>query len=735
MEKRSFAVMYALRELKMRRRQFLPVICITAGVMILLFNIMIFIQSSYVSDLAYYKTNAHIIMPGLTYEEAEALGTYSCVEAVEVVPDGGTYICYVDIRDEYHKNYITLANCGLELITGLNLTDRTPYNGYYLRYQNFGMREFWSCSLFNFRYINRLAYPPMQSGIMEVLILFSAAMIVAAVSLVFGMKIRRGIPEFAVMRAMGAKMSVIHNINALEAVGIVGVLFLPSLAVSLLTMRLVCWISEFIYSDYSMNTVLHFTVPWIAIAISFFLYLVGTYIAVLLCSRRIRARTVTELVRGDTAKIPFVEKSSAKLLNLPASSRYGRTYGKVELKRNFRNFLPTQILFAALILFPMLLFGLICTFVIEELDDIRLSDQNQSLAYTIEYSSPSSDFVVGRSVMEKLRAIDGVTDVRAANWRSLYLDDSVKWDMPEEYEGENISYSFQQCTPEWDEIAPEKGTCSAPSGLFEIGDEITFTYHGNSVTLTVAGLNDSFEVVAYNRMKWYKAIVYISDEDHAEIMGWDEPRYPNAYVYSEKGREEEVIAAVDRLLGVGDSYLNDYDRWLHQRTETAYTTSATFVENRIDTIREVFTFSFLGAQVLYLLICAGAVIYSMSAFIVDGRKKELSILRALGMYGEDIRRLATWRQVIGIIIMASVAFVIVTPVVILMEQNIYFEYSILEDRYILKGTEQLIAYIIGYFTASLIALFGYGMSAYRASVSSVNRITGGFVADNVKNNE
>ena len=53
MKKRSFALMYALRELKHRKKTFIPVICIAAGVMILMTTLLIYFQSEYTSDLAY----------------------------------------------------------------------------------------------------------------------------------------------------------------------------------------------------------------------------------------------------------------------------------------------------------------------------------------------------------------------------------------------------------------------------------------------------------------------------------------------------------------------------------------------------------------------------------------------------------------------------------------------------------------------------------------------------------
>ena len=72
------------------------------------------------------------------------------------------------------------------------------------------------------------------------------------------MKIRRSRQEYAAMRGMGAQMRILRQINQIEAVGITLIMYAPALLLSLGGMRLVCWLSEFIYTDYKLNSVLHF---------------------------------------------------------------------------------------------------------------------------------------------------------------------------------------------------------------------------------------------------------------------------------------------------------------------------------------------------------------------------------------------------------------------------------------------------------------------------------------------
>ena len=95
MKNKSFAMQYAKRELKQRRRAFLPVICIAFGVVLLMNSLMIFIESEYRSDLAYYKIKTQLVMEELKSDEVERLRQLEYVKSVEAAENGGTYVCFV----------------------------------------------------------------------------------------------------------------------------------------------------------------------------------------------------------------------------------------------------------------------------------------------------------------------------------------------------------------------------------------------------------------------------------------------------------------------------------------------------------------------------------------------------------------------------------------------------------------------------------------------------------------
>ena len=360
MKNKSFAFLYAVRELKLRKKTFIPVICIAAGVMVLMTNILIYIQSRYTTDLNYYKTNTHLIMPALTEEDAERLENLSFVQSVDRTPDGAAFLCFVRLKDEYLTNYVRYADCGVRVMEELRLTRRAPYDNYYFRYQNYRYnRTFICCALFNARYMELLIEPPVFTPAMMTVIFFSFLMHLASVWLVFSMKVRRGQDEFASMRAMGMGLRQLRQINQLEACGITAVLFIPSLAVSAGSVKIVCILSERLYPDFGMNSLLTFDAPWLMIFVSFFSYLFAAYFAVFMVTRSLKTNSVTELLSGTDEKIPFVEQSSTKLIN----AYDFKPYEKVELRRTFRRNLPPRILFCLLILFPMLFAGILFSIV------------------------------------------------------------------------------------------------------------------------------------------------------------------------------------------------------------------------------------------------------------------------------------------------------------------------------------------------------------------------------------
>lgn len=737
MKQRSFALTYALRELKLRRRTFIPVICIAVGVMLLMTNLMVYTQCDYSTDLAYYKTDTHMIMPELTSTDIDMLKTLDFVESVDTVPDGSSFIAYVKIKDEYHKNYFTFAQCGVDAIEELRLQNRSPYSGYYKRYQDHGIDELSGCGLLNYTYTYYLRESPIFSPGMIFTIFLAFLMHLASITLVFNMKIRRSKAEFATMRAMGAGIRELRKINQIEAVGITLAMFFPALLVSLGTMKLVSVLSQNLYPGFGLNSVLMFDVPWAAIAISFILYLLAAYIAVFIVTRRLKTRTVCELISGRDEKIPYVEKSSVKLINSPNFKPYGSLY----TRRTLRTFVPTQVLILALILFPMLLGGAVCGGFMTLFSSDSCED---SLLYSFESSYLNDQNLnIPRALVENMMSIDGVTRVEQKNLTNPFPYTMTTSLQNLTYDGLEVWDNFEMVSELFGDTVPELGKCIAPSELFSVGDKITVTLDGKSHTLEVSEVREgALKYTKVYNIKYYKAIITLSDETVADIMGWEEPQYSAIKVYCEKGREVELVPIVEKAAGYKTTYVNDYERQLRERTSVGYTGSATFLESRISDIYDAFLFSFLSTETLFLLICAGSVIASVTAFEVDGRKNELSVLRALGMDSDSLKKLAGNRQLIGIIIMVIAAFVII------FVTNVSIDYSQMHDPgyfiRLIPGTRigiysgvitsiknQLLAYV----PMTVLALIGYGLSSSVSAKKTVEKLLSRPIAENVKDKE
>lgn len=741
MKNRSFAFLYAIQEMKLRKKTFIPVICIAAGVMILMTNILVYIQSKYTSDLAYYKTDTQLIMPNITSDEADRMETLEYVDSVDRTADGGGYICYVKLKDEYLKNYKTYADCGVRMMLDLGLTGKAPYDNYYTRFQRFQYdNTFLGSGLFNYRYIDLMTEPPVFTPMMLILILLSFLMHLAAVWLVFYMKIRRGRDEFASMRAMGASMRDLRRINQIEAAGITAIMFLPSLAVSLGSVKLVCVLSENLYPDFGMNSLLTFDAPWSMIIVSFFSYILAAYIAVFMVTRCLKTNTINELMHGTDEKIPFVEKSSARFLNSPDF----KPYGGVEMKRTIKRCLPTQILFCLLIIFPLFLAGLIY----EMASSLSFASTPTSTVYSFESSMKTETRTsVPQSLVEHVLSLDGIVGAAHYETVSVLPHDIPVSGIPDEHQNFPLTNSFSIRSALFDsaENVPPDGTCFAPAELFSVGDKITVGSGKNTYTLTVSevreGLFNDWTSAPYKR---YNAEMILSAETLAEIMGWDEPRYQTIYFYCEKGRELELIPLIEACAGYEHHYVNDHERQLRQMSEMEFIGSAIFVENNISKLYDMFLFTFLFVEVLYLLICAGSVIASVTAYDVSGRTKEFSVLRALGMYSDDIQKISAKKQLIGIILTIVLTFVSLVLIALYIDGT---NRDPVADRLIAESTysgifRKIVDFFLPlihfgkiYLPVCLLTLLGYGGCAFFASWKTVGAMLKKPIAENVKNKE
>ena len=736
MKNKSFAVQYALREIRVRRRALYPVFCIAFGVVLLMNSLMIFMESEYRSDLAYYRVRTQFIMENLDSADTARLRQLEYVKSAEPVENGATYICFVELEDEYCSDYGTYARSGVRIMEDLGLKNREPYKNYWHRYQEFGLSgsSFLNCGLFNYRYMNELKNNPIRSGPMLFIIFLSCLMHLASMTLVFGMKIRRSRQEYAAMRGMGAPMKLLRQINRIEAVGITLVMYIPAFLVSAAGMRLVSWLSEFIYAGYGLNSVLHFHIPWAAAGLALLSYILAAYLAVFFCTKSLQTRTVAELTKGSDMKIPFVEKSSAKYVNCPDFSLYGRT----ESHRNRKNLMPTRVLFAALIGFPILMVSA-CVSSWLYTGGTRETDIPGTHVYSF-YSDITSagSWSVPKSLADLLTELDGITGLEDFREFGTTPFRSPKVSgLPKLHSESSLYAEFHYRSKLTDDREiPAFGTCIAPAEFYQVGDAITLTVNDRRCSLTVSGTgNDCIREVKVGDHTYYEADFTVSEETVADIMGWEEMRYSRLNIFCEKGRETEMTSLIEKTAGLSGDYVNDYDRQIHQLRLIDFTGSAVFLERRIADIRDTFLILFLLTEAGYLLICAGAVIYSVTSYEVDGRTREFAILRALGLDGESLMTMAVRRQVVGIAVMTAIAYIGLTVMSALTDESVRIYQVPGSNQWVFEGMDKLLAYFICIGITCVIALIGYGICARQASVKTVREVLEKPIAENVKNTD
>jgi len=733
MKNQSFAVQYALRELKVRKRAFLPVFCIAFGVVLLMNSFMIFIESEYRSDLAYYRVRTQFIMENLDSGDIMRLRQLDYVKSAEAAENGNTYICFVELEEKYCSDYGTYTRTGVRIMEDMHLKNREPYAGYWFRYEEFGLSssQFQHCGMFNDYYMRRLAANPMASGSMLFIIFLSFLMHLASMTLVFSMKIRRSRQEYAAMRGMGAPMRILRQINQLEAVGITLAMYGPAFLLSLGGMRLVCRLSEYIYADYGLNSILHFHVPWAGVGISLFSYILAAYLAVFICTKSLKKRSVTEMTKGSDEKVPYVPQTSEKYVNCPDFSLYGPT----ESRRNRKNLLPTRVLFAALTGFPIMMFTF-CVAAWLSTGGGRQTDIPGTLVYSFRSDITSAgSWAVPQSLADLILTLDGITGVEDfRETGSAPFHNAKASGLPQTYNEKNLHPEFHyRSALSKDEDIPPLGTCIAPAEYYQVGDTFDLTVDGRKYPLTVSDVSDNgIREVKIRDYSYYEADFILSEETVADIMGWEEMRYSRLNIYCEKGREEEMTSLIEKTAGLSGNYINDYDRQLHQLRLIDFTGSAVFLENRITDIRDAFLILFLLTEAGYLLICAGAVIYSVTSYEVDGRKREFAILRALGLDSESLRTLAVRRQVIGIGVMSGIAYIGLTVMAALADESIRIYKVPGTGKWVFEGMDTLLSYFICIGISCILAMVGYGICAWRATVNTVEEVVREPIAENVK---
>lgn len=683
--------------------------------MILMMNILIYMQCDWLSDLAYFKVHTQLIFSNLESDEAERLLTFDEVKSVEKVKDGGRFICYIDLQDEYANDYDKCISTAFRFIDNMQLSSREPYAEACRKYEKYGIL---SSDVFNTRYMYEVKDSPASRPEMMLFIIMAGLMNLAAVSLVFGMKIKRSSSEYAAMRSMGASFHAIRMINYIEAMLITLVSFPLSFGISTLTLYILSRASASLYPEYKMNSLLGFGIPWGLIAALFVVYLITTIIGVHIAVRSISQRTISELAKGVSGKLPYVEKSSTKLLE-SADFSY---YGKLETKRNIRNLIPTQVLFAFLVLLPAYIAIAVLT---------SYSNGTFNSIYTFESNRSDDTSYITESLVELVASVDGC---KVKPSYMVFYDDynNIFTNEVDLYDELKVHTALEEVNKWADENVPDLYCVTAPEEIYSVGDVLHCSYNGKKFDITVTNTKSGlFRKSKFIDTEYYNAYLEISSDTLADMNGWDEARYTTLTVYGEEGREEEQIKAIEKCALMSGNYVNDHDRQLHQTNEYGFTGKADFIERKIWQVYDTFIEMFLMAEMIYLFVCAGMVIYSISEYEVSGRRREFSTLRALGISENEVSHMSERKQSFGIVIMSVVALIMMFAFCLIMDENI-----IKEQNFKMMPNWPLIGkYAVADVIVVFMLLIGYGVSAVVASRKTVRKMFEKTIASEIKGDE
>ena len=403
----KFTLQYAAKEIKKRPMEFFPILLISLSVFILIFNMIIFYESQRRTDISYYKLDFEVKLREMPDETAEYIKSLPYVKKVRKVND---YILNIGFEPPYNQSADSIYKAFDRLILDIDLWQYPHYYGYKEIYMQYGFTAFsiesFFSTWFNIPYINSLNSAPMVSAPMLIIIFTGAAAMAAAAALVFNLKLKKNINEYAMLRSLGMTVPDIIKINVFQGIGIMLLCVPFAVGISAAVMKAVCEASHNLYPEIKDNTPLIYTLPVIYIFITVFIITIFSSTALLLVCRLYDKKTVIELINGmGISEIPYVEKSSDKFEKTKDFSCYGKIYRK----RTRGTVMTTNILYVSMLILPLIfVYGIF--YCINHLFDGYLSPEPKP-AYSLSVPYNGQNNVIPESIIEKIRGLDAVTKI------------------------------------------------------------------------------------------------------------------------------------------------------------------------------------------------------------------------------------------------------------------------------------------------------------------------------------
>ncbi len=643
---KSFVRFYAIREMRARPRTFLPLLAIFFGVILLMANLLIWIQCELTTDVAYYRVKAQLILPDIFEEELPVLESLPWVNEVEAVPNGEVYTCYVDLTEDVVGQYHKVQDSLYDTIERLDLEERsTEYVRFWTNIHNeqVGNDAYNRTKLVNYMYLNALQESMFNPGTMTLAVL-AMAMLFAVTVLVYRMKLAQGSKGYACLTGMGLTMRDLAQIQTWQGWLILTITYVPATLLAMGTMWVVSQVSKGIYPDFNGNQAMLYAVPWLTMGILYFLYLAAVWLGIRVCLRPFQKKSVSAILAGQVDKLPFIEKSSVKFLSEGSFDGYGKLWKK----RNRRNIVPVMGLFGALILLPAFVFG---GFIDSAENLFEKEPEGVQIVCSLSPGAAiDGTHGVPYPLVKNLSELPVVAEVSFGSFppaagMAMPQDNAIAYMKVEDKEadvwvlaplatdGEDAAYiGLAQ-----DEIVVGE---DFPGN---VGDTVTLTWNGRTESARIGKKLPEMNgfVPAWDTSKTILQAA-VSIDLYKSFMG-EETLYlmSNAYISADVTPEtvEDVLDEIAWAMGDTKLYLNDFDQRLHGSLEKGYTVHNQYYSVRIGNIQGAFLSLFFLTQSVYLMLCAAAVIGTTVGFQLRRRKGEFAVLRALGLPEKSLHKI------------------------------------------------------------------------------------------------
>ena len=730
---RSFPRFLALREMRRRPRTYLPMFCIYFGVMLLLFNLLLYTESRIQSDILYYKVNTQWILSELIAEEIPVLRAEEDVQAVEAVADGyGIYTAYVTLVPEKDHDVHSICQSLCDTLTQMGLWERNDvYKAAKTTLHFHGVDGLRTSMLVNAQYLSALSESLFQPS-MLLLSFLSAGMIFAVTVFLYRMKLAQSAKEYAVLRGMGMTMRTLRQIQFGQANAILTLSFFPSLGLSVGTMALICHLTTKLFPDYHGNTVLYLGIPWGTIAFLWVVWSLAVFIAIFLCTRMFRQKTVTELSHGAAEEISYVEKSDGKFLNGGGLKRYETLWRK----RNRKKLTRTAVLCLLLVLFPGLIFSVFLTMRMTrgKVKNIPLAE-NEVYVYRLESNKEEG---ISTNLLEDLAALPGVSRLYARSFSFLPENTAMcpKY-VTVRVNGASYPALCVNTTAALRDM-PSPGAvwvCADFPG--NSGDTIRLSVDGYGTVEAVIEKKDETIAGRENQFRGYEYTIFIGSDVYCSLYGTTAPRFDafvNVLADTTVQSPEDTVAEIERFLGYDRVYQNEHERYLHDHMERPYTVTNAYYENQITEIKDTFFELFILIQTFYLLLCAAAVIASVTAFDLSRRESEFATLRAMGVEKAALSGQITGFGCLPIARFLPALYPLLVILSCIMDDGVGFAQKPFSNGLYFQGAKLLAGYLIGDLAAVGILAVLYLGAAYLAGRRTGKKMLGRSLMESIRGN-